>query len=388
MWFKATYCVLTKPLSTLRFIRPNIEGLTLEISPLETLYGCQLTLSTQLMKKKWSCDANPPPLIPTAQHHSFSGNLLFIFSQSFLISFFVCLFVSYLCRKDKGNSTAEYRRIPLSELNVQLTGSGSMRRKRATDFSWTLSDLDEYTLYSIRILMYTTGDSEYSIPLEIRTAEAGSSWVVTGILGNGKSLANLGGGKDSRRGMRFRSPSLDHTSGVIFWILIWRYILATTRSRFTYIQYYCHNCYYYYYYYYYCYHFYNSTAPSSPPTGVSAVNNESSTSLLVTWSQVPYEDRNGVIRGFVIAYWLVDDPSNVQYVNMSSSTSGVSVHKRRRKRASHNSFEHTLTGLRIWTHYHVKIAAFTISRGPFSEPYMARTDEGGIAIKQSSIYLH
>ena len=70
---------------------------------------------------------------------------------------------------------------------------------------------------------------------------------------------------------------------------------------------------------------------------------------------------------------------------MPSNTSGVSGEKRRRKRASHDCFEHTLTGLRIWTHYHVKVAAFTISRGPFSEPYMARTDEGGIAIKQSSI---
>lgn len=119
----------------------------------------------------------PIPL-PLFQQHSTTVSLetySLFFSQSFLISFFVCLFVSYLCRKDKGNSTAKYRRIPLSELNVQLTGSGSVRRKRATDFSWTLSDLDEYTLYSIRILMYTTGDSEYSIPLEIRTAEAGSS---------------------------------------------------------------------------------------------------------------------------------------------------------------------------------------------------------------------
>ena len=199
MWFQATYCVLTKPLSTLRFIRPNIEGLTLEISPLETLYGCQFTLSTQLMKKKmilW-CQS-PSPYSNSTAPQFFFGNLLFIFSQSFLISFFVCLFVSYLCRKDKGNSTAEYRRIPLSELNVQLTGSGSVRRKRATDFSWTLSDLDEYTLYSIRILMYTTGDSEYSIPLEIRTAEAGSSWVVTGILGMESHwlIQGEGGGSD------------------------------------------------------------------------------------------------------------------------------------------------------------------------------------------------
>ena len=147
---------------------------------------------------------SPSPYSNSTAPQFFFGNLLFIFSQSFLISFFVCLFVSYLCRKDKGNSTAEYRRIPLSELNVQLTGSGSGRRKRATDFSWTLSDLDEYTLYSIRILMYTTGDSEYSVPLEIRTAEAGSSWVVTGfwgmeshwqIQGEGKILGE-GGGSD------------------------------------------------------------------------------------------------------------------------------------------------------------------------------------------------
>ena len=141
---------------------------------------------------------SPSPYSNSTAPQFFFGNLLFIFSQSFLISFFVCLFVSYLCRKDKGNSTAEYRRIPLSELNVQLTGSGSGRRKRATDFSWTLSDLDEYTLYSIRILMYTTGDSEYSIPLEIRTAEAGSSWVVTGILGMESHwlIQGEGGGSD------------------------------------------------------------------------------------------------------------------------------------------------------------------------------------------------
>lgn len=193
-------------------------------------------------------------------------------------------------RMDKGNSTAEYRHVTPSELNVQLTGSGSVRRKRAADFSWMLSDLDEYTLYIIRILMYTIGNSEYSIPLKIRTAEA---------------------------------------------------------------------------------------APSSPPTEVLAVK-ESSTSLLVTWSQVPYEDRNGEIRGFVIAYWLVDDPSDVQYVNMSTSTPSYNVSRRRKKRAADESFKYILTRLKIWTYYYVKVAAFTISRGPFSEPYKARTDEGGI----------
>ena len=38
---------------------------------------------------------------------------------------------------------------------------------------------------------------------------------------------------------------------------------------------------------------------------------------------------------------------------------------------------HQLTGLRIWTEYFVTVAAYTVSQGPFSELYTARTDEGG-----------
>ena len=63
--------------------------------------------------------------------------------------------------------------VPVSEFNVQLPGGGSGRRKRATDFSWKLSGLDKYTIYIIRALLYTIGNSEYSAPLEIRTAEDG-----------------------------------------------------------------------------------------------------------------------------------------------------------------------------------------------------------------------
>lgn len=95
MWFLATYCVLTKPLSTLRFIRPNIEGLTLEISPLETLYGCQLTLSTQLMKKKmilW-CQSPSPYSNSTAPQFLWKRTLYFfpVFSNQFF-----CLPVCFL----------------------------------------------------------------------------------------------------------------------------------------------------------------------------------------------------------------------------------------------------------------------------------------------------
>ena len=41
------------------------EGLTLEMSALDSLYGSQFTLLTQLIKPKLSFSAFPPPLTPT-----------------------------------------------------------------------------------------------------------------------------------------------------------------------------------------------------------------------------------------------------------------------------------------------------------------------------------
>ena len=67
----------------------------------------------------------------------------------------------------------------------------------------------------------------------------------------------------------------------------------------------------------------------------------------------------------MIAFWLKDDPSDVQYVNVSTN-SPVGT-----------SYKHMLEGLRIWAEYFVQVAAFTVSQGPFSDPYLARTDEGG-----------
>ena len=40
------------------------EGLTLEMSALDSLYGSQFTLLTQLIKPKLSFSAFPPPLTP------------------------------------------------------------------------------------------------------------------------------------------------------------------------------------------------------------------------------------------------------------------------------------------------------------------------------------
>ncbi len=88
-------------------------------------------------------------------------------------------------RKDEGNSSAKFLNVPLSSLNVQLQGQsgngGSLRRKRATDdLSWSLTDLEEYSVYVIQVLFYTVGNSQYSTPVEIQTAEDGRSTVVRG----------------------------------------------------------------------------------------------------------------------------------------------------------------------------------------------------------------
>ena len=82
--------------------------------------------------------------------------------------------------------------MPVSSLNVQLQGQsgngGSLRRKRATDLSWSLTDLEEYSIYIIQVLFYTIGNSQYSYPVEIQTAEDGKSTIVreTGGVWEGK----------------------------------------------------------------------------------------------------------------------------------------------------------------------------------------------------------
>lgn len=105
--------------------------------------------------------------------------------------------------------------------------------------------------------------------------------------------------------------------------------------------------------------------------------------MWITWSDVPDIDRNGVITGFVIGYWLKDDMGS--RVNLNVSKASVSSRAKRRKRASGASYDYVLEGLRIWTEYYVVVAAVTVGQGPFSEPYFVRTDEGG---NVEYIYFH
>lgn len=85
----------------------------------------------------------------------------------------------------------------------------------------------------------------------------------------------------------------------------------------------------------------------------------------------------------MIGYWLKDDIGS--RINFNVSKTNVSSPAKRRKRASGALYNYILEGLGIWTEYHVVIAAVTVSQGPFSEPYLVRTDEGG---NVEYIYFH
>ena len=85
----------------------------------------------------------------------------------------------------------------------------------------------------------------------------------------------------------------------------------------------------------------------------------------------------------MVGYWLKDDI--VSRVNLNVSKASVSSPAKRRKRATAAAYDYVLEGLRIWTEYYVVVAAVTVGRGPFSEPYFARTDEGG---NVEYIYFH
>ena len=85
----------------------------------------------------------------------------------------------------------------------------------------------------------------------------------------------------------------------------------------------------------------------------------------------------------MIGYWLKGDIGT--RIDFNVSKSSVSSPAKRRKRALVASYNYVLGGLGIWTEYYVVVAAVTISQGPFSEPYLVRTDEGG---NVECIYFH
>ena len=99
------------------------------------------------------------------------------------------------------------------------------------------------------------------------------------------------------------------------------------------------------------------TEPSAPPSNVNA-HSESSTSIFVSWGQVPFPDQNGVIVNYTVTYrCLPSGPAKTR--NVSAPVSQT-----------------TLTGLNEFTNYSITVFAST-SKGGGNEstPIVVITDE-------------
>ena len=103
------------------------------------------------------------------------------------------------------------------------------------------------------------------------------------------------------------------------------------------------------------------SVPSLPPTDLAA-HNTSSTSLQVTWNEVPKGFVHGILQGYRVVYKRTAD-QNRSFIN---STTGAT------ERALH------ISGLEKFTAYTVKVLAFTRKGdGAVSVNISVLTDEDG-----------
>ena len=86
--------------------------------------------------------------------------------------------------------------------------------------------------------------------------------------------------------------------------------------------------------------------------------NSSSTSILVTWDEVPADQQNGIITGYTITYY-----SQTENDNGTFQVNG-SVHQTE------------LTNLKEFVNYNITVFSSTAKGdGPASNPIVARTDQ-------------
>ena len=103
------------------------------------------------------------------------------------------------------------------------------------------------------------------------------------------------------------------------------------------------------------------SAPASPPANVVAMVN-SSTSIHVSWNEVPPIDQNGVIMAYEITYTPLENFTGVIGINSTNvSGSNLSV---------------SLVGLQEYVNYSIQVRAYTSEGlGPYSTPVIQLTLE-------------
>ena len=100
------------------------------------------------------------------------------------------------------------------------------------------------------------------------------------------------------------------------------------------------------------------TEPASPPLNVAVVN-ITSTTLRVTWDEVPAIDRNGIITEYEVVYNQSTFGSTSQTVRVTSRIA-------------------ELTELHEYVEYYIRVRAHnTEGPGPYSPTLLAATEQDG-----------
>ena len=104
------------------------------------------------------------------------------------------------------------------------------------------------------------------------------------------------------------------------------------------------------------------TDPSAPPADVGATA-ESSTSIRVSWEEVPAIDRNGIITQYEVMY----EPLETFGGQISTQTMTIM------------NTSILLQNLQEYVEYSITVRAYTsVGEGPFSPPMIVRTIEDGM----------
>ena len=101
------------------------------------------------------------------------------------------------------------------------------------------------------------------------------------------------------------------------------------------------------------------SAPAAVPGSLTVVN-ISANELNVSWERLNEIDINGILRYYIIEYYIVNQAENMATVNVSGDTLST-----------------VLRGLNNFTSYNVSVAAFTIDTGPFSMEVETTSENGG-----------
>jgi len=97
--------------------------------------------------------------------------------------------------------------------------------------------------------------------------------------------------------------------------------------------------------------------PDDPPQNVRG-QNSSTTSILITWDEVPADQRNGIITGYTITYHSQTENHN-DTVQVNGSVRQTE-----------------LTNLKEFVNYDITMLASTVNGdGPASAPIVVRTDQ-------------